>query len=177
MKRYIYRFFVISFAISLVLPLGGCSLFGKGKKQGEEQGLAEGEIDNRFGSGNIPGAEGDGMFKDVLFDYDSTSIGDAARQSIEFNLQVLQSNPNLTIKLEGHCDERGTQEYNLALGAERAKAVMEVLASYGVSRSRLSTISYGEEIPLDTGHDESAFARNRRVHFAVASGGAGAGGE
>ena len=169
MKRYIYRFFVVSFAISILLPLNGCSLFGKGKKQEGDEGLAESDLDSRFGSGNIPGAEGDGMFKDVHFDYDSSSIGDAARQAIEYNLQVLQANPNLSIKLEGHCDERGTQEYNLALGAERAKSVMEVLASYGVSRSRLRTISYGEEIPLVQGHDESAFAQNRRVHFAASS--------
>jgi peptidoglycan-associated lipoprotein len=165
-SNYKYLFFAILLTLSLFC--GGCSLFGGGKKKvtdGSE--LSESDVDKRFGSGNIPGAEADGMFKDVHFDYDSSSINDAARQSIESNVQVLQQNATANVTLEGHCDERGTAEYNMALGAERAKAVGDTLASFGIARSRINTISYGEEIPLDTGNNESAWARNRRVHFAL----------
>lgn len=164
--NYRYLFLVILVAVSL--SVSGCSLFGSGKKKGEGDGtLGESDVDGRFGSGNIPGAEGDGMFKDVHFDYDSSSVSDAGRQAIESNVQVLQQNAGASITLEGHCDERGTAEYNMALGAERAKAVSDAVASYGISRSRINTISYGEEIPLETGNSESSWAANRRVHFAL----------
>lgn len=153
-----------------LLTTSACSWFGGGKK-GDENAidgvLSESDLANRYGSGSIPNAEGEGLLKDILFDYDSAAISDAARQGIEYNAQILQSNPSVSVKLEGHCDERGTAEYNMALSAERAKSVQDVLVSYGVSPSRLSTISYGEEIPLDAGHDEAAYARNRRVHFAT----------
>ena len=169
MRRNVISWFVFFICIVLLGVSTGCSLFGGGKKKdGEDDAaLSEADLEKRYAMGNIPLAEGEGMFKDVIFDYDSSAVSDAGRQMIEYNIQVIQANPNVSIKLEGHCDERGTAEYNLALGAERAKAVRDVLQSYGVSASKLSTISYGEEIPLDPGHDESAYARNRRVHFAV----------
>lgn len=168
MNQRIFKSLFFISLIALALTVSGCSLFGKGKKQeGEGSEFGESDIDSRFGSGNIPTAGDNGPFKDVRFDYDSASISDAGRQAIEFNVQVLQQNPDTSVVLEGHCDERGTAEYNLALGAERAKAVSDVLASYGVSRSRISTISYGEEIPLEMGSNESAWAMNRRVHFAL----------
>ena len=163
-----YKHLFLAILVSASLFTSGCSLFGGGKKKvtdGSE--LGEADLDKRFGSGNIPGAEGDGMFKDVHFDYDSSSINDAARQAVESNVQVLQQNGNASVTLEGHTDERGTAEYNMALGAERAKSVGDTLASFGIARSRINTISYGEEIPLEAGSNESAFARNRRVHFAL----------
>src|SRR5690606_18576741 len=89
------------------------------------------------------------------------------RQSVEYNAQILQDNPDLRVQLEGHCDERGTAEYNLALGARRARAVYDLLLSYGISGSRIETISYGEEVPLDPGQNEEAWSRNRRVHFSA----------
>jgi peptidoglycan-associated lipoprotein len=160
-----------------IVLLSGCSMFGKGKKDGangEGQGLSEADLtaqrEGRFAGGNIPTAEGEGMFRDVHFEFDSSAISDSARQEIESNIQALQAQPNLKIQLEGHCDERGTAEYNLALGNQRARAVADVLASYGISGSRVSTISYGEEVPLDLGHGESSWAQNRRVHFSAFGG-------
>ena len=94
-------------------------------------------------------------------------IDDLGRQDIDYNIQVINANPDVKIQLEGHCDERGTAEYNLALGQTRARAVQDILTSYGISSSRLSMISYGEEVPLDPGHTEAAFAKNRRVHFSA----------
>ncbi len=151
------------------LALSGCSMFGSGKKSGQDGALSEADLnaqrEARFAEGGIPTAEGGGIFRDVNFDYDSAQIGDMARQNIEYNAQKLLQSPDLKIQLEGHCDERGTAEYNLSLGAERARAVREALQSFGVPTSRMDTISYGEEVPLVQGADESAWAQNRRVHL------------
>lgn len=172
MKRSFIKSLVL---LSLIgLTLGGCSALGFGKKSGEGEngeGLSEADLtaqrEGRFGEGSIPTAEGSGMFRDISFDYDSATISDYARQNIEYNAQVLQSNSGLRVQLEGHCDERGTTEYNLALGSKRARAVADVLASLGVTGSRIETISYGEELPLDPSSSEDAWAKNRRVHFSA----------
>jgi|GEM_PF-4597414 len=121
--------------------------------------------DARFNNGSIPTAEGEGFFRDIFFNYDSNSISDIARQNVEYNAQLLKANPQIKVQLEGHCDERGTNDYNMALGAKRAEAIYDLLINYGVPASSLETISYGEEIPLVQGSSEQAFAKNRRVHF------------
>ena len=97
--------------------------------------------ENRFGEGNIPRAEGEGLFRDVFFDYDSSQVTPEARADIEFNAKILQDQSDLRIVVEGHCDERGTAEYNMALGNERSRAVRQVLISLGVPSARLETIS------------------------------------
>lgn len=152
--------------LAVSLALGGCSSKSKGAKDGA---LSESELnaarDSRFGEGNIPRAEGEGLFRDIFFSYDSSQVTPEARADIEYNVKVLQDQSTLRIVAEGHCDERGTAEYNMALGAQRARAVQQVLISLGVASNRIETISYGEEVPLDPGHDESAWAKNRRVHF------------
>lgn len=168
-------------ALSAIISMSGCSSTSSGDKEGElgadGTGLSEADLaaqrEGRFGSGSIPTAEGEGMFRDVHFDYDSAAIDDSARQDIEYNARVLQENSGMHIALEGHCDERGTNEYNMALGAERAKAVRNALVGLGVPTSRLDTISYGEEVPLDATPDESAYQKNRRVHLAGGAGGKG----
>lgn len=153
----------------LAFGLASCSSRGAGKGDKELGGLSEAELaaqrESRFGSGGIPTAEGEGIFRDIHFDYDSSRIDDTARQNIEYNVEVLKSYPELNLVLEGHCDSRGTAEYNLALGEARGVSVKDILLSYGIPGSRLKTISYGEELPLDPGQDEYAFAKNRRVHF------------
>ncbi len=146
------------------------------KKAGDEDGLSEADLaaerDARFGSGSIPLAEGEGMFKDIYFDYDSSGISDSARQRIEANVETLRANPGMRVQLEGHTDKRGTNDYNMALGAGRAKSVRDVMVSLGVSASKLETISYGEELPLDASDSEMAYAKNRRVHLSpVGAGG------
>ena len=151
--------------------LSGCSWFSSGGGEGEDGALSESDLaaqrEGRFGSGSIPTAEGEGMFRDVHFSYDSYAIDETGRNDLESNARTLSEQPSLRITLEGHCDERGTVEYNMALGAERARAVKNALVSLGVASSRINTVSYGEEIPLDPGHDEMAYAKNRRVHFSV----------
>lgn len=168
MKKF--RSFVTSTSLCVSLAVSGCSMFSSGSGEGDAT-LSESEIAanqaQRFGSGNIPTAEGDGMFQDIRFNFDSYAIEGMARTDLENNAKLLADNPSLKVILEGHCDERGTVEYNMALGAERARAVKAMLAALGIPSSRVSTISYGEEIPLDMGHDEGAYATNRRVHFAL----------
>ena len=104
----------------------------------------------------------------INFDYDSFTLSQAARDILYTNAEYLLKKYQGNVKLEGHCDERGSDEYNLALGENRAKAAMNYLITLGVQPERLSIISYGKEKPLDPGHDESAWARNRRVEFTPA---------
>jgi len=104
---------------------------------------------------------------DVLFAYNSFTLTEEAKQLLEQKVQWMVQNPGVTVQLEGHCDERGTVAYNLALGERRANAVQQYMTALGVSAARMTTISYGEEFPLDSGHDEGAWTRNRRAHFAI----------
>ena len=106
--------------------------------------------------------------RSVFFDYDSDALDETARGILDQNLQWLRDNPKARAELEGHCDTRGTIEYNLALGARRAKAVKDYLTGQGLAGERLSTISYGKELPLCQEETEECWARNRRVHSVVA---------
>ncbi|HUT54592.1 MAG TPA: peptidoglycan-associated lipoprotein Pal [bacterium] len=104
---------------------------------------------------------------DVHFEFDSPGLSDAAQSILAINADWLAKHPAVKVEIEGHCDERGTDEYNLALGAKRAKAVYDAMVKLGIDESRMRTISYGESVPVDQGHTEEAWARNRRAHFAI----------
>jgi len=104
---------------------------------------------------------------DVFFDYDSAELSSSAQSTLDANGKVLNDNPSANATIEGHCDERGTVEYNLALGDRRAASAKDYLVRFGIAAGRLSTVSYGEERPFATGSDEAAFAQNRRAHFVV----------
>jgi peptidoglycan-associated lipoprotein len=103
----------------------------------------------------------------VFFDLDSAEINGAGQATLEANAAVLKKYATWTVTIEGHCDERGTAEYNLALGERRAIAARTYLVSLGISADRLRTVSYGKEFPFDPGHDEAAWAKNRRAHFVI----------
>jgi peptidoglycan-associated lipoprotein len=105
--------------------------------------------------------------KDVFFDFDKAMVREDQKAALTENISWLKANPGAKILLEGHCDERGTAEYNLALGERRAKAVKDYLVGGGIPADRVSTISYGEERPFVLGHDESAWKWNRRGHFVL----------
>jgi peptidoglycan-associated lipoprotein len=105
--------------------------------------------------------------KPVFFDYDSSDLTGDGQNVLKADAEVLKSNPTWAITIEGHCDERGTAEYNLALGERRAVAARAYLVSLGISADRLKTVSYGKEFPFDPGHDEAAWAKNRRAHFVI----------
>ena len=104
---------------------------------------------------------------DVYFEFDRAEITPAARTGLEENARWLIGHPGAAVRIEGHADERGTNEYNLALGERRAQAVKRVLAALGVPAARLSTVSYGEEQPVCRDHRESCWQQNRRAHLAV----------
>lgn len=103
----------------------------------------------------------------VFFGYDSSELDAAGRAAVEANAAILVENPLWVIAIEGHCDSRGTPEYNLALGERRAYAVRDHLVNLGISPGRVQTISYGEEFPFVPGETEDAWAANRRAHFVV----------
>ncbi|MGZ3647666.1 MAG: peptidoglycan-associated lipoprotein Pal [Syntrophales bacterium] len=107
--------------------------------------------------------------KDVLFDFDKFSLKPESRDILKQLAKWLSNNKNTRVLIEGNCDERGTTEYNLALGERRAKEAMKYLIELGIDGKRIKTISYGKERPLDPGHTEEAWANNRRDHFVVTS--------
>ena len=109
-----------------------------------------------------------GPLADIHFELDASTLSDAARQTLGQHAAWLQGPRWRRVTIEGHCDERGTVEYNLALGEHRARAASEYLVSLGVAEGRLHTVSFGKEKPLDPGSDEAAWAKNRRAHFVVA---------
>jgi peptidoglycan-associated lipoprotein len=105
---------------------------------------------------------------DVYFGYDQYTLTQEAMNILAKNVETLKSNPKVVVQIEGHADERGTVEYNLALGQKRASAVRSYLIAAGINSARIFTISYGKEKPLDPGHNEEAWAKNRRAHLAPA---------
>ena len=109
------------------------------------------------------------LLKDIHFDFDKYDIRPEDTEILKENAALLMQYPKVKIQTEGHCDERGTSEYNLALGERRANAAKKYLLSLGISPDRISTISYGEEKPLDAGHNEEAWSNNRRGHFVILS--------
>ena len=107
------------------------------------------------------------IIRDINFDFDQSNIRPDAREILKANADMLLKKGAAKITIEGYCDERGTAEYNMALGERRAQEAKNYLINLGVKASQIKTISYGEERPLDAGHDEDAWAKNRRAHFVV----------
>jgi peptidoglycan-associated lipoprotein len=105
--------------------------------------------------------------KPAFFALDSYQLDDSGRATVTSDAEILKKYPTWKITIEGHADERGTAEYNLALGEKRAAAVKAYLQSLGIPEDRLKTISYGKEFPFDPGHDDAAYAKNRRAHFVI----------
>jgi peptidoglycan-associated lipoprotein len=140
-------------------------------KPKEEQGAKE--LEKSLVAKKEPGIEGEvlesKLLKDIHFDFDKYNIRRGDAEILKENAALLKKNPKIKIQIEGHCDERGTVEYNLALGERRANNTKRYLVSLGVSAARISTISYGKEKPLDPGHNEEAWAKNRRAHIVVLS--------
>jgi peptidoglycan-associated lipoprotein len=109
----------------------------------------------------------DSPLQPVFFDYDSSDVNDAGRVTLQADAAVLKKYPTWVVTVEGHCDERGTKEYNLALGERRAMAARAYLISLGLDANRLRTVSYGSEFPFDPAHEEPAWHKNRRAHFVI----------
>jgi peptidoglycan-associated lipoprotein len=125
--------------------------------------------DESIGNKSLDDLNRDSPLKPVFFPLDSAELDDTGRAIATANAAVLKKYTTWGITVEGHCDERGTAEYNLALGERRAVAVKTYLSSLGVSPERIRTVSYGKEFPFDMGHTEEAWAKNRRGHFVITS--------
>jgi len=124
--------------------------------------------DDEIGESVIsPEEEAKSVFKDVLFDFDEHNIRPDARPILDNVAAFLSKNKNFNVVIEGHCDERGTNEYNLALGEKRSKSAQSYLSSLGVQPSRMMVLTYGEEKSLCTEQDEACWQRNRRAHFVL----------
>jgi peptidoglycan-associated lipoprotein len=127
--------------------------------------LAEDSIANR----SLDDLNRDSPLRPVYFQVDSADLDDAARAVANANADILKKNPTWIVTVEGHCDERGSAEYNLALGERRAAAARNYLVTLGIAANRLRTVSYGKEFPFDAGHTEAAWSMNRRGHFVITS--------
>jgi peptidoglycan-associated lipoprotein len=114
-------------------------------------------------------AEKNGWIRDAFFPYDSAIITPESQENLGATARWLRSHRTYHVMIEGHCDERGTEQYNLALGEKRAYDAKEYLSTLGIDTQRLSTISYGKEKPFDQGHDEMAWSKNRRAHVVLTS--------
>lgn len=142
------------------------------EKAAAEKAAAEKAAAEKTAAEKAAAEKSDSPFSDIYFDYDSDDIKPNANASLKKISNLMISNPNNKISAEGHCDERGTAEYNLALGDRRAKATKDHLVSLGVSSAKISTFSYGKEAPVCTEHAEKCWSKNRRVHFVLTTGGA-----
>jgi peptidoglycan-associated lipoprotein len=129
----------------------------------------EPKISDDLLSGDLDAINKNSPFQPVFYPLDSFEVDGTGQQALTTNAGILKKYPTWVITIEGHCDERGTAEYNLALGEKRALAAKTYLVSLGVPADRVRTVSYGKEFPFDPGHDEGAWSKNRRAHFVVTS--------
>jgi peptidoglycan-associated lipoprotein len=123
--------------------------------------------DERIASASLDDINKNSPLKPVFFEYDSDELSPVAQKTLEENAGVLKTYATWTVTIEGHCDERGTPEYKMALGERRAVTARAYVVSLGVAAARLRTVSYGREFPFDPGHTEAAFSLNRRAHFVI----------
>ena len=125
--------------------------------------------EDEFASRTLEELNQESPLEPVFFGYDSSELDPAGRSSLDANAEILRRYGTWVITIEGHCDERGTAEYNLALGERRALVAREYLLNLGFGADRLGTVSYGKEFPFDPRHDDAAWSRNRRAHFVITS--------
>jgi peptidoglycan-associated lipoprotein len=123
--------------------------------------------DDAISSASLDDLNKSSPLKPVFFELDSSELTPVSQKALDDNAALLKRYASWTVTVEGHCDERGTGEYNLALGERRAIAARAYLVSLGVPADRLRTVSYGKEFPFDPGHDEGAWSKNRRAHFVI----------
>jgi peptidoglycan-associated lipoprotein len=163
---------MVVLAVGTLVLLGGC-----GKKKPIEEPIAQPSSETSALRGDdipLPAQQDQiyveptgGVFEDIQFDFDKYNVRSSDEATLGRIARWLNDNEKTSVLIEGHCDERGTNEYNMALGEQRALAARRYLVGLGVDASRLSTISYGEERPLDPRSNEEAWAKNRRAHFTI----------
>lgn len=153
--------------LALCFVVAGCSrpIVRPGGPQPGHPGLAAphapGQVDER----DLQAVQA--TLKPIYFAYDQYTLSPESQEALQYNADILKRTPNVAVVAEGHCDERGTAEYNLALGDRRSRSAVDYLAGLGVTPERLSTVSYGSELPVDPAHNEAAWSKNRRVYLRV----------
>ena len=163
---------LVTLALVLSFSFVGCS--SNKKNSGDSSSSVEDVVDQGSEAVNfeVNGSSDSGTaggLATVFFGFDSSSLGSSTRMNLDANVELMKANPDVSVQIEGHCDERGGIEYNLALGERRARAVKNYMVSMGISSSRITTISFGKEKPVSFGHDESSWSQNRRATFVVTS--------
>jgi len=167
----------LSVLLVAFLMVGGCSskkdqtganpgANGAGANGGLGQEGMGGSSLQQLQKGSL-GSEGEGPLSDIHFDYNESTVRPQDSDILKANADWLQKNPNAHVQIEGHCDDRGSAEYNLGLGAKRAQSAKDYLQTLGIPASRISTISYGKELPVCTEETEDCWQKNRRDHFVV----------
>lgn len=174
----------VTIAAMFAIYLGGCSstkpapkpeeTAQPAAKQAPSKSLASApsqssSLDQLRKGGDV-GTPASSPLKDIYFDFDRADLRPDARETLKVNAQWLKENPASTVQVEGHCDERGTAEYNLALGARRAQAAKDYLVTLGIAEQRISTISYGQELPVCREHNEECWQKNRHDRFVPKTG-------
>ncbi len=173
------RLMAIVLVLGMLNIIAGCGGSGENSKIKPTTIPENTDLDNRsrydYDSGSENLNDGDNKIAPemvlftVHFEYDQFDLNKKALDTMSENAQSLWDHPNAVIRIEGHCDERGTEEYNLALGEKRARAVLDYLVKYGINTKRVSVISYGESMPVVYGTNEKSWAQNRRAQFVVLS--------
>jgi len=177
-QRRLGRLTVIAAAALALALAAGCSSKQSGAgagagNQGAAGGIGENGLGangssslNRFQKGTL-GAGGEGPLSDIHFDYNDYSVRGQDGEILKSNADWMTKNPGARVQIEGHCDDRGSEEYNIALGAKRAQAAKDYLETLGITADRMSTISYGKELPVCNEDTDECWAQNRRDHFVV----------
>ena len=158
------KFIMVALACFAATQWSACSK--KEQTQPDEDPVPSAALADENTMGDSDSGKAAGLLT-IRFPYDSFELDPEAKQTLADNAQILKDKPTMTIQIEGHCDERGGIQYNLALGEKRANAVKKLLQDQGVAANRLSTISFGKEKPLDPSKSEASFAKNRRANFVI----------
>ena len=177
-QKILMTLFLIAIICAFVLPAGCAKKAAmKGEPAMEKEAAVEKQApaeaakpaeEQKLGEAAMTQADKEASeFSDIHFAFDRSDLRPAERKILDMHARWLKAHPEFVVRIEGNCDERGTVEYNMALGQRRAASAMKYLVDLGVAKNRLSAISYGKERPLDPGHNEEAWAKNRRDHFSV----------
>lgn len=166
------RSFVYLIVVSAVTVLSGCGIFG-GSKESSAAVESRTGADGTYGAGSGSGfsghpldnPEGDLATRTILFDFDRYDVKPEWQPAVKAHAEYLRTNPSAMVRLEGNADERGSREYNMALGERRSNAVYEMMVALGAGSGQISKVSYGEEKPVADCHDESCWSQNRRVEI------------
>ncbi len=176
MRRNLVFLVMITLVLSVALVFSSCAKKLGSSEGAEKQAVAQKQsaaTDQAASQKAAAAAKAEAELKevaaigDVYFDYNTASLRPEGKKALQKYAEWLKAHPKYVLKVEGHCDERGTVEYNMALGEKRANAAMKYIQTLGADKNKVSAVSYGKERPVDPGHDEKAWSKNRRDHIVV----------